>query len=68
MISPSYLLQILLPEETGSGQPNPADMFEGVLQELTTSLAARPACCTSPVRAYGGGEVERQYCCDPGHD
>jgi hypothetical protein len=35
MISPSYLLQILLPEETGSGQPNPADMFEGVLQELT---------------------------------
>ena len=47
--APSYLVQILLPKETGSGQPIPQSWFETFLKELTekfggvTSFARTPA-------------------------
>jgi hypothetical protein len=59
--APSYLVQILLPKETGSGQPIAESWFEGLLQELTDKFGG----ATSFVRAPGqglwrkGGEVER---------
>jgi hypothetical protein len=59
--SPSYLVQILLPKETGGGQPIAQGWFEGLLQELTDKFGG----ATSFVRAPGqglwrnGGELER---------
>jgi hypothetical protein len=57
----SYLVQILLPKETGSRKPVAQNWFEGLLQELTGTFGG----ATSFVRAPGqglwrnGGEVER---------
>ena len=55
----SYLVQILLPTRTGTGQPVTQARFEELLQELTNKRV------TSFVRAPGqglwnsGGDVER---------
>jgi hypothetical protein len=59
--SPSHLVQILLPKETGSGQSVAQQWFENLLRELTDKFGG----ATSFVRAPGqglwdsGGEVER---------
>jgi hypothetical protein len=61
MSSPSYLVQILLPQETGSDEPIAQEWFEGLLKELTGTFGG----ATSFIRAPGqglwrsGGQVER---------
>lgn len=61
MSGPSHLVQILLPKETGSGQPISRKWFEALLKELTEKFGG----ATSFVRAPGqglwesGGGVER---------
>jgi hypothetical protein len=60
-MSASHLVQILLPKETGSGEPVSQKWFERLLNELTRKFGG----ATSFVRAPGqglwrsGGETER---------
>ena len=51
MSPPSYLVQILLPKETGNGQPISQKWFEALLKELTEKFGG----ATSFVRAPGQG-------------
>jgi hypothetical protein len=59
--SPAHLIQILLPKETGTGQPVPQPWFNEFLRELTDRFGG----ATSFVRAPGeglwqsGSETER---------
>jgi hypothetical protein len=61
MNSPSHLVQILLPKETGDGDPIAQEWFDGLLQELTDKFGG----ATSYVRAPGhglwrnGSDIER---------
>jgi hypothetical protein len=61
MSPPSWLVQILLPKETGSGHPISQTWFEALLKELTEKFGG----ATSFIRAPGqglwesGGGVER---------
>ena len=48
---PSHLVQILLPEEAGNGQPVSKEWFDGFLEELTDKFGG----ATSFVRAPGQG-------------
>jgi hypothetical protein len=48
---PSHLVQILLPKETGNGQPIGKDWFDGLLKELTDEFGG----ATSFLRAPGQG-------------
>ena len=50
-MSPSYLIQILLPKATGNGQPVSQAWFESILKELTVEFGG----ATSFVRAPGEG-------------
>jgi hypothetical protein len=50
-IEASYLIQILLPKETGSGEPVSREWFEGFLKELTDTFGG----ATSYVRSPGQG-------------
>jgi hypothetical protein len=58
---PSYLVELLLPRQTGNGEPVAMDGFEQLLAELTAKFGG----VTSFVRAPGkglwrsGGKVER---------
>ena len=47
----SHLVQILLPKETGNGQPIAKDWFDGFLKELTDKFGG----ATSFLRAPGHG-------------
>jgi len=61
MSPPSWLVQILLPKETGNGEPISRKWFEALLKELTAKFGG----ATSFMRAPGqglwesGGDVER---------
>jgi hypothetical protein len=61
VMSASYLIQILLPKETGNGKPIAQAWFEGLLNGLTDKFGG----ATSFVRAPGqglwrsGGETQR---------
>ena len=48
---PSHLVQILLPKETGKGQPIGKEWFDGFLKELTDKFGG----ATSFLRAPGTG-------------
>ena len=48
---PSHLVQILLPKETGNGQPIGKEWFDGFLKELTDKFGG----ATSFLRAPGTG-------------
>jgi hypothetical protein len=48
---PSHLVQILLPKETGNGQPIGKDWLDGLLKELTDKFGG----ATSFLRAPGQG-------------
>ena len=48
---PSHLVQILLPNETGNGQPISKDWFDGFVEELTQKFGG----ATSFLRASGQG-------------
>jgi hypothetical protein len=50
-MSAAYLVQILLPKETGHGQKIPKDWFEKLLKDLTDEFGG----ATSFVRASGEG-------------
>lgn len=50
-MSPAFLVQILVPEVTGKGEPVSQDWFEALLQELTQTFGG----ATSFVRAPGLG-------------
>ena len=50
-MSESYLVQILLPKETGKGEKIPKDWFDGLLRELTDKFGG----ATSFIRAPGEG-------------
>ena len=50
-MAPSYLVQILLPKETGEGQPIGKDWFDGFLKELSDKYGG----ATSFLRAPGQG-------------
>jgi hypothetical protein len=49
--SPSYLAEILLPRETGHGQPISKDWFDGFIKDLTEMFGG----ATSFLRAPGQG-------------
>ena len=49
--SPSHLVQILLPKETGQGRPIGKEWFDGFLEELTGEFGG----ATSFLRAPGQG-------------
>ena len=53
--APSHLVQILLPKETGIGQPIGKDWFDGFLNELTEKFGG----ATSFLRAPGQGLWQR---------
>ena len=61
MSSPSYLIEIMLPKQTGQGKPIEQSWFEALLKELTEKFGG----ATSFVRAPGqglwrsGSETER---------
>jgi len=61
MSAPAFLVEILLPKETGQGRPIEQGWFEALLRELTEKFGG----ATSFVRAPGqglwrsGGETER---------
>ena len=50
-IGAAYLIQILLPKETRSGEPVSREWFEGFLKELTKTFGG----VTSYVRSPGQG-------------
>ena len=50
-VGPSYLVEILLPKETGHGQPISKDWFDGFLKDLTEKFGG----ATSFLRASGQG-------------
>jgi hypothetical protein len=56
----AFLVQILLPKETGSSEPVRQQWFNGLRKELTEKLAARPV-YPWPGRGpvAGGGETDR---------
>jgi hypothetical protein len=58
MSSPSCLVQILLPKETGNGQPTPQTRFEGLLQELTDKFGGATSFVRAPVRACGAAAAK----------
>ena len=59
MSPPSWLVQVLLPKETASGQPISQKWFEALLKELTEKFGG----ATSFIRAPRPGPVgERQRC------
>jgi hypothetical protein len=51
MSAPAFLVELLLPMETGQGQPIGAEWFESLLKELTEKFGG----ATSFVRAPGRG-------------
>ena len=57
----SYLVEILLPKESGNGQPVRQKWFEDLLKELTGSLAAPPAAGWGQGLWRSGGETQRDH-------
>ena len=54
-MTPSHIVQILLPKETGQGQPITKEWFDGFLKELTDRFGG----VTSFLRAPGQGLWQR---------
>jgi hypothetical protein len=56
-----YLLQILLPKETGKGEPVEQEWFESFLKELTAKFGGATSFVRAPGQGLwrGGGETER---------
>ena len=58
---PSYLVEILLPRETGHGQPIGEDWFDGFLKDLTENFGGATSFLRAPGRGLwqSGGTTER---------
>jgi hypothetical protein len=63
---PSYLVQILLPKETGNGQPISHQWFEAVLKELTEKFGGATSFLRAPGQGLWRDDRKRQYCGDRG--
>jgi hypothetical protein len=50
---PSYLVEILLPRETGHGQPIGEDWFDGFLKDLTENFGGATSFLRAPGRVSG---------------
>ena len=60
----SHLVQILLPKETGDGQPIGKDWFDGFLKELTEKFGGATSFLRAPGQGLwqsGGSDGERQH-------
>ena len=71
IMSVAYLVEILLPKETGKGEAIEQNWFEALLEELTENFGG----VTSFVRAPGQGlwrsgqrNAARHHCGNPSHD
>ena len=60
-MSASYLVEILLPNQTGDGEPVTQEWFEGTLKELTEKFGGATSFMRSPGQGLWriGGETER---------
>ncbi len=64
VMSAVHLVQILLPKETGNGEPISQDWFEGLLKELTGKFGGATSFVRAPAQGLwrSGGETgARQY-------
>ena len=59
--SPSYLVEILLPKETGHGQPISEDWFDGFLKDLTEKFGGATSFLRTPGQGLwqSGGATEK---------
>jgi hypothetical protein len=57
-MSTSYLVQILLPKETGKGEPVSQQWFENFLKELTDQFGGATSFVREPVRAFGAAAAK----------
>jgi hypothetical protein len=57
----AFLVQILLPKETGSGEPIRQQWFNGLLKELTETFGGATSFIRGPAEGLwqSGGETER---------
>jgi hypothetical protein len=57
----TYLVQILLPKETGSGEPIRQEWFNGLLKDLTETFGGATSFIRGPAEGLwqSGGETER---------
>jgi hypothetical protein len=57
----AFLVQILLPKETGSGEPIRQQWFNGLLKELTEKFGGATSFIRGPAEGLwkSGGETER---------
>jgi hypothetical protein len=57
----SHLIEILLPKETGKGQPISKDWFDGFLKELTDRFGGATSFLRAPGQGLwqGGGGTEK---------
>jgi len=60
-MSASYLVEILLPNQTGDGEPVTQEWFEGLLKKLTEKFGGATSFMRSPGQGLwrSGGETER---------
>jgi hypothetical protein len=60
-VTASYLVQILLPKETGGREPIAQSWFDGLLQELTAIFGGATSFVRTPGQGLwrNGGEVAR---------
>jgi len=59
--SPSYLVEILLPRETGHGRPIGEDWFDGFLKDLTEKFGGATSFLRTPGQGLwqSGGATEK---------
>ena len=60
-IGPSHLVQILLPTESGNGQPIRRDWFDAFLEELTDKFGEQQAFCGLRHRQSAGGREPKTF-------
>ena len=60
-MSTAYLVEILLPKQTGNGEPVTQEWFEGLLKELTEKFGGATSFARTPGQGLwrSGGETER---------
>jgi hypothetical protein len=61
IVSPSHLVQILLPRKNGNGQPISREWFDGFLRELTDRFGGATSFLRSPGQGLwqSGGGTEK---------
>jgi hypothetical protein len=62
---PSHLVQILLPKETGNGQPIGKDWLDGLLKELTDKFGGATSFLRAPGQVSGRAAAGRSKTASP---